>query len=434
MKSFSGLAFERVVVINLRREPERLASFYDRLPDDWPFEAPVPFEALDGTNLTIPNWWQVGLSAWGCFQSHLRVIESALNDRVDSILILEDDAEFCLDFSESLRPFADHVPGDWEWIYLGGQHLHYHEAFPVRVCPHVYRPHNVHRTHAYGLRGRRVMEMIYRHLLERDHWGEHHHVDHRLGELHSPFEGGLYVPEHWLIGQAAGFSNIRMKEVEATQFVSAADLLEPQRLHPVVPVVGSDSRTRNTVAAILHHLGVSMGNAKLGSRPWEHESAIAAPALDQLFDHLYSQPWWIEKTNGHHRIGSLRFWAAKRGRSAKQNISMIGATHPLLAILAKEIDEAWNPELIVIADPLMPNQDSDDGSIRRQQLMMANGLKQFADRSADRIIHCDLRQETNVTKTIEMLIARLKLRPTAEQIENATRMLNDFHDAISKPT
>ncbi|MCC9600420.1 glycosyltransferase family 25 protein [Stieleria sp. JC731] len=427
MKSFHQLAFERVCLINLKRDHERLDDFYQRLPDDWPFEAPTRFEAIDGTNLVRPQWWQVGLGAWGCFQSHLRLIENALNDKVESILVLEDDAVCCDDFCGSLEPFAKNVPDDWEWIYLGGQHLHHHRAFPVKVCDHVYRPHYVHRAHAYALRGRRAMEAIYTHLLERERWGEKHHLDHRLGELHAVYPGGIYVPGSWVIQQAQSFSNIKMKHMPTTAFPGASEMLNPKLDKRLVAVVGHDSAARNAVAGMLHHLGISMGDGRIGQRPWECETALAAPVLDQLCEQLFTADWWIETSSSEHRINALRFWAARRCRTSTVEAEMIGGTHPLFSILAAELSQAWVSPIIVRVEGLSEiKTDQSGGAALRRHTMAINGLQHFESTKFSKIIDLDFRTEQDTASRVAELIDQLGIKVNAQQQQASIRLLEEY--------
>ena len=115
--------FDHVFVINLQRQPQRLEKLLARLPDDWPFPTPRPFTAVDASLAPAPDWWQAGDGAWGCFQSHQRLIEHALVAELPSLLVLEDDAIFCDDFARRATDFMNALPSDWDYVYLGGQRI-----------------------------------------------------------------------------------------------------------------------------------------------------------------------------------------------------------------------------------------------------------------------------------------------------------------------
>jgi hypothetical protein len=198
----------RFVVISLRRRPDRLAGFLDRIREAWPTAEKrlEIFAAVDGELCPPPDWWKGPVGAFGCWQSHVRVIESALMDRVDQLVIFEDDATFAECFELRFVGLANHVPNDWGMIYLGGQHL----KPPEPVNAMVVRGTNINRTHAYVVRGGEPMRQLYRHLHAGEHWRGKHHIDHHYGRLHAT-GFPAYAPRDWLCGQSADVSDIRNK-------------------------------------------------------------------------------------------------------------------------------------------------------------------------------------------------------------------------------
>ena len=146
--------FERCYVVSLARRPDRWARFLRQLPADWPLAKPEPFAAIDGQLVPHPAWWRQGKGAWGCYRSHLAIIELRANDNCESILILEDDALPQPEFARRAGEFFAALPDDWQMIYLGGQLIRLQHGKPRPAMRALLRPNNVHRTHAYGLRGR----------------------------------------------------------------------------------------------------------------------------------------------------------------------------------------------------------------------------------------------------------------------------------------
>ncbi len=131
---------------------------------DWPFVFPRRVNAIDGRRCRPPRWWRQGAGAWGCYQSHLRVIEQGINQRRRSILILEDDADWLKPSVERMTGFFGSLPTGWSedsLIYLGGQHPSLDLHPPRRINDAVVRPSDVNRTHAYLVCGA-VLGRLYR--------------------------------------------------------------------------------------------------------------------------------------------------------------------------------------------------------------------------------------------------------------------------------
>lgn len=197
------LTVDAVVVISLARRPDRLDAFYDGLPSDWPLLVPRVFPAVDGLAEDRPAWWKSTPGAWGCYRSHLRLVEHCLASDIGRVLVLEDDATFVADFAARVDGLD--VPEDCQQLYLGGQHL----ATPERGPPGLVVGRNVNRTHAYALFGRDSLELVRDHLKpEPARWRAKHHVDHHYGLLHRDRRLRVYAVDPWLAGQAGGTSDV----------------------------------------------------------------------------------------------------------------------------------------------------------------------------------------------------------------------------------
>jgi hypothetical protein len=201
--------FDRVVVINLNRRPERLAGFVRRLKD-WPFKWPQRVEAADGNMSRPPEQWTAGRGAWGCQLSHHAVLSAALADGLKNILVLEDDAYPVPDFAQRAAEFLERVPDDWDGMMFGAQHL----REPLPVCDGAVRCVASNRTHAYAVRGHFIKTL-------RDVWGlnKTDHCDLVMSSLMRVFK--MYASDPLLIGQDAGESDVTAKK-EPLRFLAPA--------------------------------------------------------------------------------------------------------------------------------------------------------------------------------------------------------------------
>lgn len=191
-------------VINLPFKRDRLSKFLAKMPESiGPIEV---WQAVHGDTVRPPAWWTAGNGAWGCYRSHMQILESCYNQGVGSYIVFEDDAVFRDGFDDLFSQFVDCLPQDWEMLYLGGQLLHELNHRPKRYNAHCYVPYNVNRTHAFAVHSRGY-EKLYQHLSAVP-FHEREHIDHHLGRIHESGQLKVFCPGKWLVGQDAGPSNI----------------------------------------------------------------------------------------------------------------------------------------------------------------------------------------------------------------------------------
>ena len=331
--------FERCYCINLARRPDRWQAFQKQL-GNWPFVKPVRFEGIDGKQVPHPQWFGgAGMNgAWGALCSHRTIIERCLNEGVQSVLVLEDDAAPVAGFADKARQFFAALPEDYQMVYLGGQLTHYdHTEHPPEVInEQVIRPWSCNRTHAYGLT-RAGMKIVYVHL-SRHNWQTGHHVDHHIEQLSRAQELITYAPREWLIGQAPGLSDISNKEFPERSF-------QPKPLPIVIAVVGPYRSGASAIAGALHHLGIPMGKQFFSAREEAcPKGSFEAKGLHVACRQCYPEPGFVEALAREERVAILRRWL--RGRRGEEPV--VGAKNPKLCLLIPEMLAAW-PECKIIA-------------------------------------------------------------------------------------
>lgn len=210
--------FDRVYVINCQTRPDRLQETKDHLSETKMADIGkvVFYPAIIGSWTTVPADWLSGEGAWGCRNTHARILEDVIHTRNDegemtlkNILILEDDVVFVDKALQKFNEFIVNVPVDWGQIYLGGQHR---GRKLETEHDNVIDATSINRTHAHAI-NKPYYQQVYRHITyASDYRGKkNHHVDHQLEVAHRRGDWPVYCPKKWLVGQRAGKSDISGK-------------------------------------------------------------------------------------------------------------------------------------------------------------------------------------------------------------------------------
>ena len=342
--------FDAAFCVNLDRRSDRWDKFLGQVPHDWPFPSIERFSAVDGKRVSPPEWWKQGGGAWGCYRSHLALIEQALNKGQESILLFEDDAVFCDGFSQKATEFLDAVPDDWGMIYFGGQHLFVNQNPPLRVNDLVFRPYNLNRTHAFALRGP-TMRKVYQHLCTQD-WKTGNHIDHHLGRFHQRRQDPIYCPREWLVGQADGQSNISGRVTPERFWVDSEviDKVDPNN-EPFVAVLGLHSSGSSCLAGVLYHLGLHLGNQLTGfygNNPERNECGFEAVGLRNLCDTIAPFPSTAPRLKRGEIWRRLRTFINEKRREAANRGTIAAGKYPQLCQMGKPLISICGPNLRVI--------------------------------------------------------------------------------------
>lgn len=205
--------FDRIFVINCKHRPDRLEEFWKNIEETGVSDDGhiAVYPAIIGDYTGHPAGWGGGRGAWGCLQSHRRLMEDLMHDRDDrgdiqwdQALVLEDDVFFLPSALTGLELLMRDVPQGWGQIYLGGQNR---DRITRLESPYVVQCHSVNRTHAYAV-SRHSIQQIYHHVSYMADYHSDKHIDHQLELAHQRGDWKVYGPPKWLCGQRAGTSNI----------------------------------------------------------------------------------------------------------------------------------------------------------------------------------------------------------------------------------
>lgn len=201
--------FDRIVVINLAKNPERFTRIADELkhkclagPDDI-----VRHEAVHGDSMPHPAWYRAGNGAWGCLSSHIEVLEDAWNTGSEHTLIIEDDTVFADDLLTRFPEIMKEVPKEYGQLYLGGQH----QQAPAALSDTLWRGTSINRTHCYAVTRKFIPEIL-AHIMDWDTHikaaGNPLHIDHTLEIGHQRRYWPVFCPRFWFAGQGENQSDI----------------------------------------------------------------------------------------------------------------------------------------------------------------------------------------------------------------------------------
>lgn len=145
---------DHIYCINLESRPDRWKNMdaqFNRLGLDV-----ERFAALQGVRGDY-NPVRKTLGQIGCLKSHKAVVEDALKNNYESILIFEDDITICQDFSSRLSHCSEDMVSDWDSLYLGGTFFHNQ---PVQVSKYLYKNVGTFGTFAFVLRKTIFSELL----------------------------------------------------------------------------------------------------------------------------------------------------------------------------------------------------------------------------------------------------------------------------------
>lgn len=110
--------FDKVYCINLNRRPDRWENTINELKK-FDIDNVIRFPAVDGSELN--GQFKLLNGEIGILKTHINLIEKCKMDKIESVLILEDDVVFTDDL-KNFDLYMSHIPKNWDFIYFGGNH------------------------------------------------------------------------------------------------------------------------------------------------------------------------------------------------------------------------------------------------------------------------------------------------------------------------
>lgn len=434
--------FAETYCVNLARREDRWKEFLHEYPSEL-LQQPIRFNAIDGKICHCPVWWKQGGGAWGCYRSHLSIIESCLNRGVESVLIFEDDATFTADFTERFPAIMqDAIKLDWEWLYLGGQFLGEKVHPPKPLSQNIVRPYNVNRTHAFALRGRRMMEEVYRLLTTTDKWKRGQHIDHKFGTLHEKNyrepKFRILCPNRWIVGQRESISNINGRDNE-TRFWQSTKTRR-NLVMPFVFVIGNHSSGSSCLAGCLYHLGLYFGRRE--SFAGYHGDLRGCEPRDLMrhCEKMLPFPSAQEQLRQQDFQQRMTRFVNTKQREAKRQGKLAAAKYPQLCALLKHVLPVFTmpSEQVRIVHIDRPLDDSIASITRREPKRKPQRLREHCRLLADQkqrllsecrekeIPICNIQYYdllSNPGETLNTVCEFLKLKPSVDQIRQAVEFV-----------
>lgn len=143
-------AFDRIYILNLPERTDRRYEMQEQLKlVGLSFEMPI-VQLFAAQRPSEKGEWE-SLGARGCFMSHLAILRDAEKDKLDSVLILEDDANWSRAFLSDPKQYLETIASRaWDFFDCGGPIKERGMGPPVAVDVH---PEvGIVTTHCIGLR------------------------------------------------------------------------------------------------------------------------------------------------------------------------------------------------------------------------------------------------------------------------------------------
>lgn len=185
--------FEVAYYINLPHRTDRKLQF-ERRAKFLPVKKVIRFEAVDGSGMD--SSWPGTPGAWGCRESHIRLLEMVKKEGYEKFMIIEDDAIVKRSFTKNFNKLLSQVGDDWDMIYL---HTQAHWLKPIKINKDIIQLQSTLGTVGIAYNARNL-DLILDKLKNDYRW-----VDSSISDLHTVLK--VYAPTKCFLKHANGFSD-----------------------------------------------------------------------------------------------------------------------------------------------------------------------------------------------------------------------------------
>jgi GR25 family glycosyltransferase involved in LPS biosynthesis len=194
--------FDKVYCINLDKRPDRLENF-DKQVKKYNLGEYVRVSAFDGSNLNYDTKTTNGVSngAFGLLTTNIKIINEAISENLNSILIIEDDCYFTDEIID-IDTYFDCLPNDWDMLYMGGNHL----VQPTIINEKIGKVYSTYTTHFVGIKS-----TIFQDILKNIE-PKHQPIDVIYSNIHNKYNTYTFIPA--IAKQQKGFSDIEKTIVD----------------------------------------------------------------------------------------------------------------------------------------------------------------------------------------------------------------------------
>jgi GR25 family glycosyltransferase involved in LPS biosynthesis len=142
--------FDKTFCINLDRRKDRWEECLTEF-NKYNLNNVERFNAIDGKDIQQIKSGCVTPSRLALVLTNLKILEKAIQENYETILILEDDVEFT-DEVNNISEYFKFLPKDWDMLYFGGNHNTHMKILPPKIVNEkVCKLHNTYSTHCVAI-------------------------------------------------------------------------------------------------------------------------------------------------------------------------------------------------------------------------------------------------------------------------------------------